>query len=196
LAVGDARVDHRPSVAAGESSFVRLTIASAPSLSSLKTERVTPRAPNDPGFIYKLSPGIDLYPWMWAELQVAPGSFELSPPGRQRKPVIAGHAAEWVWALSPAQARGRQDLTIHIGTIVVPADSATELEVETTESIAIAIVVEPAAPTSTLPSAVTAARGDNIASILFVMLVIIGGVLALVVALIRQERAERGRTTG
>ncbi len=189
LAVGEARVEHRPSVAQGESTFVRLTVAGAQSLSSLTTQPVNRRSPDDPGFIYKLNSGIDLYPWMWAELQVAPGTFQLSPPGRQRKPVIVGHATEWTWALTPAQARGRQDLTIHLGTVIVPNGSATELEVETAESIAIAINVEPPQPTAaaSLPAAV-AARNDNIATVVLVMLVIIGAIALLVVALLRSAR--------
>ena len=75
MTVGDASVEHRPSVAPGESTFVRLTVAGAAELSALKTQPVAHNSPSDSGFVYKLSPQIDLYPWMWAHLQDAPAAF-------------------------------------------------------------------------------------------------------------------------
>ena len=62
MTVGDASVEHRPSVAPGESTFVRLTVTGAAELSALKTQPVAHNSPSDPGFVYKLSPQIDLYP--------------------------------------------------------------------------------------------------------------------------------------
>ena len=144
---------------------------------------------------------------MWAELQAAPSAFTVAPAGRQRKPVLAGHPAEWVWSLTPEQGRGRQDLTVHIGAIIKQGDAQAELEVETTESLAIAIMVQPApaapAPagsrplvagtavrdTGGIPPGDLARRNDNIASISIVILFSVGCVAFLLLVWRRQQGA-------
>src|SRR5262249_29965439 len=146
MTVGDASVDYRPLISAGESTFVRLKISAAPELSSLKTEVVTKRTSDDPDFVYVLGPRLDLYPQMWAELQYAPDNFRASPAGRVRKAVLLGHTTVWSWEVTPtAQAQGRQDLLLHIGTVILPNDSQTELEVETNEGIRVSFSVQPTA---------------------------------------------------
>ena len=195
MAVGNAEVAHRPAVALGQSTIVRLSIKAASELSALKTEPTAKRSTEDPGFIYKLAPGIDLYPWMWAELQAAPSHFQVSPTGRQRKPIVAGRPAEWVWTLTPIQGRDRQDLVIRLGTLVSQLGGQAELELETAESISFAILIQemPTTPAKTAPTPAmsSTAQSENVITILIVIVVIVGGVLMLSLTLMRQ-----GRTNG
>jgi hypothetical protein len=195
IAVGDANVDYRPVIGANESTFVRLTIYAAPELSSLKVEPITKKSADDPGFLYVVGPRLDLYPWMWAELQFAPDRFQVSQPNHQRKPIIAGHPAEWVWSLTPtAQARDRQDLVIHVGAVVLQTDDSGEVEVETSEGIRVSITVEELARTPELhpPAATTSSnRGDTVATVVIVFVIIAGIIATIIVTLVRQEWSER-----
>jgi len=161
---------------------------------------VTKKTADDPGFVYKISPGLDLFPWMWAELQFAPGSFQATPTGRQRKPVIVGRPTEWVWSLSPAQGRGRQDLAIRIGTLVTRPGSQDELEIETAESITLSITILEPPPTATprlvpTPTSTPAAWSDNLTRFVadwsVIITAIIGAIGAIVVALIQRGKAKK-----
>ncbi len=192
-AIGDARVEHRPVVNFGDSALMRLTITGASELSDAKTAPAVRKLGDGPDFVYKLAPGIELYPWMWADLQVAKDTFEVTPPGRERKPVIVGRPTAWSWSLKPLQKSGQHDLVVHIGTII-NQDDKTELEVETTDGILFTMTIQDVAPTAPpLAAAQAANRGDTVSTIIIVIAVIIGAVATIVALLVRQERAEQRR---
>jgi energy-converting hydrogenase Eha subunit A len=171
-----------------ETRTIRLRLSPAQQLVALTPVPAPGKTPDIPGFVYRFSGNVQLYPIMFAELRAL--AFEIDQKGPVRRILEANKPVEWAWVIRPLVA-GRHDLTLELSIPVIINGVTTEFSTKVLHNLTVSILVETSLPT---PRPVTDRIGDSIiehsgaiiAALIGILSTLLGALLAM-----RRARAKK-----
>lgn len=183
LGLGQIEVSSPESMKLGDTRTVRLKISPASQLASSTPVAVPVQTPGLPGFVYRFSGNIQLYPVMIAELRAV--TFVVAPTGPQRRDFQAAALMEWSWLVN-AKMAGEQDLAISLQIPAIINGSGSEFSTSPLADIPVTIRVD-APPVNTPPASFweIAAKSiaDNTGPLLIALIGLIGTLIGILIKL-------------
>lgn len=189
LGLGQIELSSPERMVLGDTATIRLRISPATQLtSSTPVPAPAGQSPNLPGFVYRFSGNVQLYPLMIAELRAI--TFTTSPPGPQQRSVQTTTPVEWAW-LARSQAAGSQDLGIELSIPAVVNGTVSEITTDVLQNLSLTIQVDtPATPTpAALPtptpdlfrSTVSKSIAENTGPIIIALIGLAGTIIGILV---------------
>ncbi len=191
LGLGQIEVSSPEKMFLNETATVSLRLAGAQQIVATTPIAVPAKTPDLPGFVYRFTGNIQLYPVMFAELRAL--RFDTSPTGPQKRSIDAtSTTAVWHWLVSP-EAAGRQDLSIELAIPAIVSGSASELSTNVLQNLPIFIQVQTPEPT---PAPLTNRLLDSIVNNSGAIIVALIGLIGTLVGILVKLRAEQGERKG
>lgn len=192
LGLGQIEVASPERMGLGETRTVRLRISPAQQLVASTPVAVPASTPGLPGFVYKFSGNVQLYPVMLAELRAV--TFAVAPTGPQRRDLLSSSTVEWSWLVNSKSA-GQQDLSISLQVPAIVNGVPSELGTNPLEDIPVTIRVD-AAPVNNSPASLweTAMKSiaDNTGPIVIALIGLVGTMIGILIKSYYDSK-ERGR---
>lgn len=189
LGVGQIEVASPEKMALGETRTIRLRISPATQLVSTTPIAVPVQTTNLPGFVYKFSGNVQLYPVIIAELRAV--TFVVLPAGPVQRDIQSGAAAEWSWLVN-SKAAGQQDLSISLQIPAIVNGVGSEISTNPLDEIPVSIRVDPAPGGTPAPGSLreVAAKSiaDNMGAIVIALIGLLGTILGIIIKMRLDER--------
>ncbi len=188
LGLGQIEVSSPEKMILDETATVSLKLSGAQQLVSGSSVAVPAKTPDLPGFTFKFTGNIQLFPVMFAQLRAL--RFDVSPTGSQKRSIDStSTTVTWNWLVSP-KAIGRQDLSIELGIPAIVNGSASELNTDVLQNIPISIQVNALAPT---PVPLTNRLADSIVNNTGSILVALIGLIGTLIGILIKLRSDQGK---
>ncbi len=188
LGLGQIEVSSPEKMFLNETATVSLRLAGAQQIVATTPIAVPAKTPDLPGFVYRFTGNIQLYPVMFAELRAL--RFDTSPTGPQKRSIDAtSTTAVWHWLVSP-KAAGRQDLSIELAIPAIVSGSASELSTNVLQNLPIFIQVQTPEPT---PAPLTNRLLDSIVNNSGAIIVALIGLIGTLVGILVKLRSDQSK---
>lgn len=187
LGLGSLQLISPATMKLGESDVIRLTITPDSAFVGLSVVPVPTISTSEPGYIFRFSERLQIYPVMRAELKGV--NFEITSDGYSEKPVTSALPVEWIWNVTPKFA-GKQTLILTISIPVIIDQTHNIVSAQTLKNIPIEIYVE-----NEVIARIREQLIENVSGIVVAIIGLFGALVGAYLTYRKVKESEAGKST-